>query len=76
MGAQAMRSRAGLSPRWMGALILAAVALLFVVQNRDPVSLHLFFIEVSAPLWVAFLATIAVGGAIGWLLAGRRAPRG
>jgi uncharacterized integral membrane protein len=62
-------------------LILAAVlgllALAFILQNRDEVTLSLVGIDVSAPLWVAFLATLVVGAAIGWLLAGpvRRAGR-
>ena len=65
-------SRTPLTPRRIGAIALAVVAVVFFLQNRDPVSLQVFFIDISAPLWLAFLATLALGGLIGWLLCGRR----
>jgi uncharacterized integral membrane protein len=74
-GTKAPESRAVLTPRRIGALVLAALALLLVLQNRDPVSLQVFALELTAPLWVAFMATLAVGVLVGWLASGRRKAR-
>lgn len=65
----------GLTPQRIVALLLAVLVVAFIVQNRATVTLSLLTIQVSAPLWMAFLATAVLGALIGWLLTGRAARR-
>lgn len=62
------------TPRRVLAIGLAAIGLLFVLQNRDDASLQLLGFQVTGPQWLASLALLAIGIAIGVLLATRR-PR-
>ncbi|MFJ6002401.1 hypothetical protein [Arthrobacter sp. NPDC092385] len=50
------------------AIILAAVAVIFIAQNREVASISLLFLSVSLPLWVTLAVATAVGVAVGWLL--------
>lgn len=62
------RLRSGL----LGALVLVLLAVVFIAQNRDPVSIHLFWLHLSAPQWFLLTVTALVGVAVGALLKGRR----
>jgi uncharacterized integral membrane protein len=65
-------SRRALRPGQVAALAVAALLLLFVVQNRDPVRIELFTIDVSAPLWIILVVVAALGVLVGHLLTRRR----
>lgn len=65
---QNQKRRFQLGPRRIVALIAAALVILFVVQNRDRVSMHLFTIAISAPLWTALVVVAALGLVCGYLL--------
>ena len=54
------------------ASVLALVAVVFIAQNRDRVSIHLFTATFSAPLWLLLTITVLVGAAVGALLRTRR----
>lgn len=56
---------------WAG-LALAAVAVVFILQNRDPVSVRLFTIQISSPQWLTLSVVFVLGGASAWLVARRR----
>jgi uncharacterized integral membrane protein len=60
------------TPRRIVAIGLAALGLIFVLQNRDDASLQLLGFQVTGPQWLASLALLATGVAIGVLLATRR----
>ena len=65
-------SRAPLRPAWVLAAVLVLVAVVFIAQNRDRVSIHLLTATVSAPLWLLLTITALVGTAVGALLRARR----
>lgn len=57
-------------------LLVAALIVLFIVQNRDTVKIQLFTLTMSAPLWLLLVVMVALGALIGFLLARRPSPRG
>lgn len=56
---------------WL-ALILAVVAILFVLQNRQEVSADLFWVSVQSPLWLILIVMFAIGWLSGYLATRRR----
>lgn len=72
------RRRSGtslLTPQRIIAAVLAVVAVAFVLQNRDDVTLQFLGVQVTAALWFASLALLLVGVIIGVLWTSRRASR-
>ncbi|MDD7941634.1 LapA family protein [Actinomycetospora lutea] len=65
-------SRNGSTSRRVVALVLLAVAVVFVLENRDPTEIRLLIPVVLMPLWVALTITLVLGLAAGWLVARRR----
>lgn len=65
--------RAITARQWL-AILLVILSLIFIIQNRKEVKVHLFGFTVEAPLWAILLVTAAVGVLIGALL-GRRPKR-
>lgn len=57
-----------LRPRQVVALLLAVVAVVFVLQNRGETTLAFFGVSFAAPLWLYTLIALLVGGLIGALL--------
>lgn len=74
-GGTPVRSRRRITPRQILALVIAVLAVIFIVQNRDPVQIHWFTITLTSPLWLLLVVTIVVGAAVGLLFA-RRGRRG
>ncbi|GDY29923.1 DUF1049 domain-containing protein [Gandjariella thermophila] len=64
-------TRGWVSPKEIVAVVLVAIALTFIVQNRQMIGILLFVPTVFAPLWAAFAGVLAVGLAAGYLLARR-----
>ena len=52
--------------RWVP-ILLIVLAVVFVAQNRDRVSIDLFWLQVSAPLWLILLVAVLAGVLIGVL---------
>jgi uncharacterized integral membrane protein len=46
--------------RWVP-IVLAVVAVVFIAQNRDEVSIDLLWLKLSAPLWLILLVAVFVG---------------
>jgi uncharacterized integral membrane protein len=65
-------SKTSVRPGWVIASVLVLVTVLFITQNRDPVSIQLFVATVSAPLWLLLSITALVGAVVGALLRSRR----
>jgi uncharacterized integral membrane protein len=68
-------TRGLLTPQRISAGVLAVLALTFVLQNRDDVTLQFLGIRLTATLWFASLALLVVGVLIGVLWTSRRKPR-
>jgi uncharacterized integral membrane protein len=66
----------GLHPAMVGAVVLALVAIDFIVQNTSRVRVHFLFLSKDAPVWLLLLVTsaVAIGAAeiAGWSLRRRR----
>ncbi len=60
------------SPRMWGTLVLAALAVIFIVENRDPASIRLIIPVVVMPLWAALAGLFVIGVLVGYGLARRR----
>jgi putative membrane protein len=58
--------------RYWVALVLVALAAIFIAQNRDRANIHILWITVAAPIWVIFTSLLAVGILVGLLLRRRR----
>ena len=64
--------RVNITPRtWLG-IAIAVVAIIFILQNRQPVEISLMMLRVSAPLWITLTAVFLAGFATGWLVSKRR----
>lgn len=48
------------------AIVIAALTLVFLVQNSEPANVNLLFLKVSWPLWVVMAICIVLGMAIEW----------
>jgi len=58
---QVERTRSGISPALVGFIVLAILAIVFVVQNPEKAEIELLFWGVTASLWVVILISIAIG---------------
>lgn len=58
--------------RWALALLLAVLAVVFIVENREPAAIRLLVPVVVMPQWTALAITLVVGVLIGVLSRRRR----
>ncbi|MET0704246.1 MAG: DUF1049 domain-containing protein [Mycobacterium sp.] len=58
--------------RYWLALILVALAAVFIAQNRDRPQVHILWITVESPMWFILTVMLAVGILVGLLLRRRR----
>lgn len=61
-----------LAVRYWLALILVALAAIFVAQNRDRVTVHVLWAAADSPLWFILVIIFCMGVVIGLLLHRRR----
>jgi uncharacterized integral membrane protein len=66
----------GVSWRFVVGIVLLAAVLVLVLQNTKETTFELFWMSVSAPLWILVVASLVLGFLIGWLARGRRVRRG
>ncbi|MFH8798897.1 DUF1049 domain-containing protein [Streptomyces sp. NPDC017936] len=64
-GTKAGRRGPELTPGRIAVLVLAALALIFIFENRGPTEIRLLVPVVTLPLWVALLATALIGAVCG-----------
>lgn len=64
--------RTRLPTKWIVALVGLAIAITFIVQNRQTVTVTLFLTGVTGPLWVALACVLVIGVACGYLIAYRK----
>lgn len=60
--------------QWI-ALGLTVIAIVFIVQNRNSVSVDLFWVSVRSPLWFILVIVFALGWVVGVLTARGRNKR-
>jgi putative membrane protein len=58
--------------RYWVAIILVALAAIFVAQNRDRVGVHVLWVTVDSPMWFILSIIFFMGFLIGLLLHRRR----
>lgn len=63
---------AGIPTRYIGIGVIVVLAVWFLFANLERVKIQFWVFTVTAPLWIALLATLLAGAALGWLLKGRR----
>ncbi|MCU7825658.1 lipopolysaccharide assembly protein LapA domain-containing protein [Kitasatospora sp. DSM 101779] len=63
---------AGVPTRVIAGAVIAVLAIWFLFANLDDVEIQFWVFTVTAPLWIALLGALLAGGAVGWLLKGRR----
>ncbi|GAA2820449.1 LapA family protein [Saccharopolyspora taberi] len=56
------------SPRVVTGVVLAGLAVVFVLENRQVVDIRVLLPVVTAPLWAALLAVLVIGVIVGFLL--------
>lgn len=66
------KRRMQLGPRHLVAIVAALVVIVFIVQNRDTVTMYFITAVITAPLWIGFLVVAALGMLAGYLMARRR----
>lgn len=64
----AVSGRSGPSPSVIGAIVIAILAVIFVVQNREETLVTFLFWERRADVWVAILVALVLGILLGKLL--------
>lgn len=58
--------------RYVVALVIVVVAIVFIAQNRERVHIDLFWINVSAPVWLLLGVMVVAGMGVGALLWSKR----
>ncbi|MFC5136729.1 LapA family protein [Actinomycetospora rhizophila] len=71
-GGRSGTSKKGATSRRVVALVLLAVAVVFVLENRDLTEIRLLIPVVLMPLWAALTITLVLGLVAGWLVGRRR----
>lgn len=67
---------AAVPPRVWAALVLLALGVAFIAQNRQSVRIRWLTISVTSPLWTALLTVMVIGMLIGLLVRRRSSHRG
>ena len=65
---RAPRARTQWSSRWVVALVLLALAVVFILENRQLTEIRLLVPVVLMPLWAALTGTLLVGLVVGVLV--------
>jgi uncharacterized integral membrane protein len=65
---KAPRARTRWNSRWIVALVLLALAVVFILENRQLTEIRLLIPVVLMPLWAALTGTLLIGLVVGVLL--------
>ena len=63
------------SPAQWAGLVIAVLAIVFVLINRDDIPVNLFGLTISGPAWLILLLVFIVGWLVGVLTSRRRNSR-
>ena len=67
-GVDGEKSRSGISPTMIVFIVLAVLAVVFVLQNSDSHNVNFLMLDFKAPSWVIFALLIALGVVLDRLL--------
>lgn len=67
-GRSVRTTRSGVSPALIGFVIVVALAVVFVIQNREQAPIEFLFFSRRVPVWVAIAIAIGLGIVIDRLL--------
>lgn len=62
----------GANTRWIVGGVLLVLAVIFILENRDPVGIRLLIPLVVMPQWAALTLTLVIGFVVGMLVSRRR----
>ncbi|MEJ2865389.1 DUF1049 domain-containing protein [Actinomycetospora flava] len=62
----------GANARWIVGGVLLVLAVIFILENRDPVGIRLLIPLVIMPQWAALTLTLVIGFIVGMLVSRRR----
>lgn len=65
-GSAAAKGSSDLNPRIIVAIVLAALAVVFIVQNTHDVAIKFLFWEFTFGMWFALLIALVLGLLLGW----------
>jgi uncharacterized integral membrane protein len=60
------------SPRLIAIVILAVLAVIFVLQNTHGTRVSFLFFHIQWGLWIILLLCVVIGVVIGWLVGRKR----
>jgi uncharacterized integral membrane protein len=49
------------SPRLVTFLLIALIAVVFILQNREPTTIHFLFFDVTTRVWFAIVIALVLG---------------
>jgi uncharacterized integral membrane protein len=65
-------AKSGINPRWIVGGVLLLLAVIFILENREPATIRLLIPLVIMPQWAALTITLVIGFAAGALVTRRR----
>ena len=71
-GERASTAQTWWTSRWVLGVVIAVIAVVFVVENRAPAAIRLLIPLVVMPQWAALTIAVLLGIAVGFLLRRRR----
>ena len=63
------------SVAWFAGVVVLLAIGVFIAQNRDEVRLTVLFFDLTVPLWIGLLITVALSMGVGFLLGRGRYKR-
>lgn len=60
-GASASAGRNGISPALIGFIVVAVIAVVFILQNRERRQIDFLFFEVTTRVWTSLAVSVALG---------------
>ena len=61
-------ARSGPSPTLIAVIVVAILVAIFVLQNGHEANIELLFVDISAPVWVAFAIALVLGALLDRLI--------
>ncbi|MBA3605063.1 MAG: LapA family protein [Actinomycetota bacterium] len=56
-----VESRSGISPALIGFVVIAIIAVVFIIQNANDSRVNILFWDVTASLWLVIAVSIVIG---------------
>jgi uncharacterized integral membrane protein len=61
-------ARSGPSPTLIAFIVVAVLVAIFILQNSHDTNIEFLFVDVSAPVWVAFAIALVLGALLDRLI--------